>query len=104
MRKKKIESCLLAAAVAAAITVPAFISGFTAGTAAERHAQEEAARQQSMEMVTLQIYNEVQKTWDTYQGTLDSECGLHGDWKYEVMGKELVLTGARLIGRIQKGE
>lgn len=77
MRKKKIESCLLAAAVAAVITVPAFISGFMAGTAAEQHAQEEAARQQSTEMVTLQIYNETKKTWDTYQGTLDSECGLH---------------------------
>lgn len=42
--------------------------------------------------------------WDTYQGTLDSECGLHGDWKYEIMGKELVLTGARLIGQVPKGE
>lgn len=31
MRKKKIESCLLAAAVAAVITVPAFISGFMVG-------------------------------------------------------------------------
>lgn len=55
-------------------------------------------------MVTLQIYNETQKTWDTYQGTLDSECGLHGDWKYEIMGKELVLTGARLIGQVPEGE
>ena len=68
MRKKKIESCLLAAAIAAVITVPAFISGFMAGTAAEQHTQEEAARQQSTEMATLQIYNETQKTWDTYQG------------------------------------
>ena len=58
----------------------------------------------STEMVTLQIYNETQKTWDTYQGTLDSECGLHGDWKYEIMGKELVLTGARLIGQVPEGE
>lgn len=104
MRKKKIESFLLAAAVATVITVPAFISGFMAGTAAEQHTQEEADRQQSTEMVTLQIYNETQKTWDTYQGTLDSECGLHGDWKYEIMGKELVLTGARLIGQVQEGE
>ena len=55
-------------------------------------------------MVTLQIYNETQKTWDTYQGTLDSECGLRGDWKYEIMGKELVLTGARLIGQVPEGE
>lgn len=73
MRKRKIESYIIVAAVAA------FISGFGAGTAAEQHTQEEAARQQSTEMVTLQIYNETQKTWDTYQGTLDSECGLHGD-------------------------
>lgn len=98
MRKKKFESYIIAAAVAA------FISGFGAGTAAEQHTQEEAARKQSMEMVTLKIYNEVQKTWDTYQGTLDSECGLYGDWKYEIMGKELVLTGARLIGQVPKGE
>ena len=75
-----------------------------AGTAAEQHTQEEADRQQSTELVTLQIYNETQKTWDTYQGTLDGECGLHGDWKYEIMGKELVLTGARLIGQIPEGE
>ena len=66
MRKKKIESFLLAAAVATVITVPAFISGFMAGTEAEQHTQEEADRQQSTEMVTLQIYNETQKTWDTY--------------------------------------
>lgn len=63
MSKRKIESYIIAAAVAA------FISGFGAGTAAEQHTQEEAARQQSTEMVTLQIYNETQKTWDTYQGT-----------------------------------
>lgn len=98
MSKRKIESYIIAAAVAA------FISGFGAGTAAEQHTQEEAARQQSTEMVTLQIYNETQKTWDTYQGTLDSECGLHGDWKYEIMEKELVLTGARLIGQVPEGE
>jgi hypothetical protein len=98
MRKRKIESYIIVAAVTA------FISGFGAGTAAEQHTQEEAARQQSTEMVTLQIYNETQKTWDTYQGTLDSECGLHGDWKYEIMGKELVLTGARLIGQVPEGE
>lgn len=98
MRKKKFEFYIIAAAVAA------FISGFGMGTVAEQHTQEEAARQQSMEMVTLKIYNEVQKTWDTYQGTLDSECGLHGGWKYEIMGKELVLTGARLIGQVTKGE
>ena len=99
MRKRKIESYIIVAAVAA------FISGFGAGTAAEQHTQEEAARQQSTEMVTLQIYNETQKTWDTYQGTLDSECGgLHGDWKYEIMGEELVLTGARLIGQVPEGE
>jgi len=98
MSKRKIESYIIAAAVAA------FISGFGAGMAAEQHTQEEAARQQSTEMVTLQIYNETQKTWDTYQGTLDSECGLQGDWKYEIMGKELVLTGARLIGQVPEGE
>lgn len=39
MRKRKIESYIIAAAVAA------FISGFGAGTAAEQHTQEEAARQ-----------------------------------------------------------
>lgn len=98
MSKRKIESYIIAAAVTA------FISGFGAGMAAEQHTQEEAARQQSTEMVTLQIYNETQKTWDTYQGTLDSECGLYGDWKYEIMGKELVLTGARLIGQVPEGE
>lgn len=98
MRKQKFTSYIIVAAVAA------FISGFGAGTEAEQHTQEEAARQQSTEMVTLQIYNEAQKTWDTYQGTLDSECGLHGDWKYEIMGKELVLKGARLIGQVQEGE
>lgn len=100
MRKQKFTSYIIVAAVAA------FISGFGAGTAAEQeqHTQEEAARQQSKEMVTLQIYNETQKTWDTYQGTIDSECGLHGDWKYEIMGKELVLTGARLIGQVPEGE
>lgn len=98
MSKRKIESYIIAAAVAT------FISGFGAGTAAEQHTQEEATRQQSTEMVTLQIYNETQKTWDTYQGTLDSECGLRGDWKYEIMGKELVLTGARLIGQVPEGE
>ena len=87
MSKRKIESYIIAAAVAA------FISGFGAGTAAEQHTQEEAARQQSTEMVTLQIYNETQKTWDTYQGTLDSECGLRGDWKYEIMGKRTGING-----------
>ena len=75
MSKRKIESYIIAAAVAA------FISGFGAGTAAEQHTQEKAARQQSTEMVTLQIYNETQKTWDTYQGTLDSECGLTRSWE-----------------------
>ena len=98
MRKQKFTSYIIAAAVAA------FIFGFGAGTAAEQHAQEEAARQQSTDMVTLQVYHETQTTWDTYQGTLDRACGLHGDWKYEIMGKELVLTGARLIGQIPKGE
>lgn len=97
MSKRKLESYIIAAAVAA------FISGFGAGTAAEQHTQEEAVRQQS-EAVTLQIYNEEQRTWDTYQGTLDSEYGFHGDWKYEIMGKELILTGARLIGRIPAEE
>ena len=57
MSKRKIESYIIAAAVAA------FISGFGAGTAAEQHTQEDAARQQSTEMVTLQIYNETQKTY-----------------------------------------
>lgn len=98
MRKQKFASYIIAAAVAA------FISGFGTGVAAEQHTQEEATRQQSTEMVTLQIYNETQKTWDTYQGTFNSECGLHGDWKYEIMGKELVLTGARLIGQVPEGE
>lgn len=37
MSKRKIESYIIAAAVAA------FISGFGAGTAAEQHTQEEAA-------------------------------------------------------------
>lgn len=49
MSKRKIESYIIAAAVAA------FISGFGAGTAAEQHTQEEAARQQSTEMVTYRF-------------------------------------------------
>ena len=84
MSKRKFEFYIIVAAVAA------FISGFGAGTAAEQHTQEEADRQQSTEMVTLQIYNETQKTWDTYQGTLNSECGLHGDWKYDACIREII--------------
>ena len=94
---KKAKTALLIGMVAA------FASGFGANHAITTYNQQKkATRQQSPEMVTLQIYNEESKTWDTYQGTL-KECELYGDWKYEIMGKELVLTGARLIGQVPEG-
>jgi len=49
---------------------------------------------------TIQVYNEETGAWETYQGTLDFDCGLHGEWLYEVNGLEAVLTGARHIGSI----
>lgn len=49
---------------------------------------------------TVQIWNEETEAWETYQGTLDFDCGLHGEWLYEVNGLEAVLTGARHIGTI----
>lgn len=49
---------------------------------------------------TVQIWNEETGAWDTYQGTLDFDCGLNGEWLYEVNGLEAVLTGARLIGSV----
>lgn len=49
---------------------------------------------------TIQIWNEETEAWETYQGTLDFDCGLHGEWAYEVNGLEAVLTGTRHIGTI----
>ena len=49
---------------------------------------------------TVQIWNEETQAWETYQGTLDFDCGLHGEWAYEVNGLEAVLTGARHIGSV----
>jgi len=50
---------------------------------------------------TIQIWNETSGKWDTYQGSLDFDSGLHGEWAYEVMGQTAVLTGARLIGSVE---
>lgn len=49
---------------------------------------------------TVQIYNEDTGMMDTYQGTLDFDRGLYGDWLYEVNGLECVMNGARLIGSV----
>lgn len=49
---------------------------------------------------TVQIYNEETGLIDTYQGSLDFDCGLYGEWLYEINGLECVLTGARLIGSV----
>ena len=50
---------------------------------------------------TVQIWNEETRAWETYQGTLNFDCGLHGEWAYEVNGLEAVLTGARHIGTVE---
>lgn len=49
---------------------------------------------------TVQIYNEQTGLMDTYQGTLDFDHGLYGDFMYEVNGLECVMNGARLIGSV----
>lgn len=49
---------------------------------------------------TVQIYNEETGMMDTYQGTLDFDRGLYGDWLYEINGLECVMNGARLIGSV----
>lgn len=49
---------------------------------------------------TVQIYNEETGLMDTYQGTLDFDRGLYGDWLYEINGLECVMNGARLIGSV----
>lgn len=49
---------------------------------------------------TVQVYNEETGKMDTYQGTLDFDHGLYGDWLYEYNGLECVMNGARLIGSI----
>lgn len=95
--KKEIITLILTVSMAAA-------TGYNVGKNTEIVKQEKEATRQQSEAVTLQIYNGEQKTWDTYQGTLVSDRGLYGDWKYEVMGKELILTGARLIGQIPAEE
>lgn len=47
---------------------------------------------------TVQIWNDETGKWDTYQGYLDFDIGLYGEWKYEVNGLEAVLTESRYIG------
>lgn len=49
---------------------------------------------------TVQIWNDETGKWDTYQGYLDFDIGLYGEWKYEVNGLEAVLTGSRYIGSV----
>lgn len=49
---------------------------------------------------TVQIYNEQTGLMDTYQGTLDFDHGLYGDFMYEVNGLECVMNGARLIASV----
>lgn len=84
--------------------VAGFISGFGAGTAAEQHTQEEAARQQSTEMVTLQIYNERRKHGTPIREHLTANVDFTATGNTRSWGKKLVLTGARLIGQVPEGE
>lgn len=49
---------------------------------------------------TVQIYNDETGMMDTYQGSLDFDRGLYGDWRYECNGLECVMNGARLIGSV----